>query len=189
MTIHKLDTLKGNGVYIAIVASLILLAVFGRVMPHPPNFTPMAAVAIFGAAILPRRWALILPLLAMIASDLIIGIYPMFMFTWGAFALIAWLSNRYIKQIKPALVVGASLGASILFYLVSNFGVWLEGRMYPLTATGLLNCYYQAIPFFRNTLLGDLVFTVMLFSLYAFAHSTISSHRLSRQTHTRSARI
>jgi hypothetical protein len=167
MTIPKIDAIKGNGIYIALIVCLIAFAVFGRVLPHPPNFAPMAAVAIFAGALLPRRWAVILPVAAMIASDLVISLYPMFMFTWGSFALIAFLSNILIKNISPFSVIGASLGASFLFYLLSNFGVWLQGKMYAMTLTGLFECYYNAIPFFRNTLLGDILFTSVLFSIYA----------------------
>lgn len=182
MKIQRLDASKGNGIYILLAISLITFAVFGRLLPHEPNFAPVAAVAIFGGAILPRKLALSVPLLAMIISDLFIGLHSLFLLTWASFAAIALLSNFAIKAVKPSLVVGASLGASVLFYVVSNFGVWLEGRMYPMTLSGLLDCYYQAIPFFRNTVLGDLVFTTILFGLYAFAYTAISSRRITLKT-------
>jgi hypothetical protein len=150
---------------------LILLAIFGRMVPHPANFAPIAAVAIFGGAILPRKWALSLPLAAMVISDLIIGLHPLILFTWGSFALIALASNKFIKKVQPLTVVTASLSASVFFYIVTNFGVWLQGQLYPLTLSGLGQSYFNAIPFFRNTVLGDLVFSVILFGAYAFVCS------------------
>lgn len=186
MKIQKMDTTKGNGVYVILAISLIMFAVFGRLLPHEPNFAPVAAVAIFGGVILPRKLAISVPLAAMIISDLFIGLHSLFLLTWASFALIALLSNYVVKAVKPSLVIGASLGASVLFFVVSNLGVWLEGRMYPMTFSGLLDCYYQAIPFFRNTLLGDLLFTSILFGIYALAYSAISSRRLALNSKTMS---
>lgn len=167
MKTTKTGLVQGNGIYILLAIGLVALAIFGRLLPHLPNFTPIAAAAIFGGAVLPKKLALILPISAMVISDILIGLHPLVMFTWGSFVAIAWLSNRYLKEVKPHAVVGASLGASTLFYLVSNFGVWLEGKMYPLDIAGLLDCYYKAIPFFQNTVLGDLAFTAVLFGAYA----------------------
>ena len=151
---------------IVIALSLVVFAVASRLLPHPANFAPIAAIAIFGGAVLPRKWALTLPLGAMIVSDLVIGLHPLVLFTWGSFILIALISNRTIKVIRPTNVVLNSLLASILFYVITNFGVWLQNQMYPMTSTGLISCYINALPFFRNTLLGDLVYTTMLFGIF-----------------------
>ncbi|HSX35835.1 MAG TPA: DUF6580 family putative transport protein [Patescibacteria group bacterium] len=179
MKLQKIDTTQDKGIYLVLAASLIMFAVFGRLLPHPPNFTPIAAVAIFGGAILPRRYALSLPLAAMIISDLVIGLHPLILFTWGSFAAIAVLSSHYMKRLNVVWIIGASLSASVLFYLISNLGVWLQGTMYPMTAAGLINCYYMALPFFRNTVLGDSVFSATLFGLYALAY-TLASNRAER---------
>ncbi len=171
MKINKLDKAEDYKPKIILALILIALVVIGRVaMPYPANFAPVAAVAIFSGAILPRNWALTLPLLAMIISDLFIGMHSLVFFTWGSFILIALLANRFMKKINPLTVVGAGLGASVLFFVVTNFGVWMEGRLYPLTMSGLIQSYYYALPFFRNTLLGDMTFTVSIFSLYAAAY-------------------
>lgn len=174
MKIQKIDDSKDQNILILIASALILVAVFSRLLPHPPNFTSIAAVAIFGGAVLPRRWALSLPVAAMIMSDIIIGFHPLVLLIWASFVAIAFLSSLLIRQAKPPGVVGASFGASIFFYLVSNFGVWLEGRMYPMTLPGLMDSYYMALPFFRNTLLGDLVFTGLLFGVYALVSKLVS---------------
>lgn len=170
MNIHKLNNPSDVTFRILLVSALIAFAIFGRLMPHPPNIAPIAAVAIFGGALLPRKWALSLPLLCMVVSDLFIGLHPLILYTWGSFAAIALISNSYMKKISPSIVAGASIGASILFYVVSNFGVWLEGKLYPLTFDGLVDCYVKALPFFRNTILGDLVFTAMIFGLYVVVY-------------------
>lgn len=154
---------------IALAVSLIIFAVSARLLPHPANFAPIAAIAIFGGAILPRKWAVILPLGAMIVSDLIIGLHPLVLYTWGSFLLIALISNKTLKNIRPTNVALTSVMASVLFFVITNFGVWMQGLMYPMTASGLINCYINAIPFFRNTLLGDLVYTGLLFGIFALA--------------------
>ena len=160
---------------IALALSLIIFAVSSRLMPHPANFAPIAAVAIFGGAVLPRKWAIALPLAAMVLSDLVIGLHPLIWYTWGSFVLIALASHKYVKPEKPMAILGASVGASIFFYLVTNFGVWAQGQMYSMSFAGLIRCYYMALPFFRNTLFGDLFFTGLLFGLYALVYKLAST--------------
>lgn len=177
MKITKLSNNSDTALKVIIVLSLIAFAVGMRLLPHPPNFAPITAVAIFGGAFLPRRWALSLPLAAIVLSDLIIGLHPLILFTWGSFLLIALGSNKYMKQIRTSSVVGASVASSVLFFLVTNFGVWAEGRLYPLTLPGLGNSYVNAIPFFRNTLMGDLVFSAILFGSYVFVYRFVFSKK------------
>ena len=152
-----------------IAAGLIVLVVCLRLLPHPANFAPVAAAAIFGGAVLPRRLAIWVPLLAMVASDLIIGLHNLVLLTWGCYALTALASSYFLR--KPSLVRGASLtlGASIGFFLVTNFGVWAASGMYMHTWAGLARCFEMALPFFRNTALSDMFYTVVLFGAYALA--------------------
>lgn len=165
-----------NRLYLGIALGLIAFAVIMRLLPHPANFTPVMAIAIFGGAVLPRRWALALPLAVMVISDLVIGMHSLVLLTWGSFAVVALFSMRVLShKITPLKVIGASLGASVLFYLVTNFGVWAEGRMYPMTLAGLMESYALAIPFFRNMLIGDLLYSSALFGAYAAAKSLTSS--------------
>lgn len=165
---------------LAIGLALITFAVTFRLVPHPENFAPIAALAIFAGAILPARWALTLPLAAIIVSDLLIGLHSTIFFTWGSFVAIAWLSSRYMKKLKPLTIGFASLGASTFFYLVSNFGVWLDGRLYPPTVEGLISCYYNALPFFKNTLLGDMFYTAVIFSAYFAACKSFDAIKTRR---------
>lgn len=148
---------------------LIALAVMLRLLPHPANFAPIAAVAIFGGAVLPRRIGLWVPLIAMMASDLVIGFYNIMPITWGCFLLIALASSIWLK--KPTLARGSFLtvSSSVFFFVITNFAVWIWGGLYVHTWAGLSQCYTMALPFFRNTFLSDMVYTASLFTVYAFA--------------------
>lgn len=161
---------------------LIILAALTRLLPHPQNFTPLGAIGLFGAAYLNRRWlALLVPFSALFLTDLFLNnvIYRQYYagFTWitsiwiyAAFALVmltGWLALRHQRSTQR--VVLASITASLLFFLVSNFGTWAETAMYPKTAAGLLGCYAAGLPFLGNTVLGDLFFSAVLFGGYAWA--------------------
>lgn len=145
---------------------IILIAISLRLAPHPPNFAPIAAMALFGGAYLNKRYALIVPLLAMLASDFFLGFHNTMIFVYGSFLLTGtiglWLKNH--KNVQN--IIGASLAASILFYLITNFGVWLVSSMYPKSIMGLFQSYFYALPFFRNTIVGDLFFAGLFFGSY-----------------------
>ena len=143
-----------------------------RLVPHPPNFTPIAAMALFaGAQFGDKRLAIVVPLAAMFVSDLILsgGWHAMMPCVYLSFALVVCLGRMVGTRRSPWVLGSASFVGSIAFFIVTNFGVWLVFSMYPKTAAGLSACYIAAIPFFRNTLLGDLFFTAMLFGLFEFA--------------------
>lgn len=152
--------------HILIAMVLIGLAVAARLLPHPANFAPVAAVAIFGGAVLPRRYAITAPLLAMIVSDLIIGLHSLIAVTWGSYALIAFLSNATLAKPSIKKVVGVTIGGSMFFFVVTNFAVWLTSGMYEHTLKGLQQCFVMALPFFRNTATSDLIYTGALFGAY-----------------------
>jgi hypothetical protein len=123
---------------------------------------------------MPRRWALVLPLLAIIISDLIIGFHDLIIYTWGSFALIALLGRWILKgRIKPSRIYSASIASSTLFFVITNFGVWAQGWLYPRTVQGLVDAYVMALPFYRNTLIGDLIFVSLLFGAYALIHALV----------------
>lgn len=115
------------------------------------------------------RLALWLPLAVMVVSDLIIGTHDTMPFTWGAFMLITLLgmSLRDVRN-RWRVPLGA-LGSATIFFVISNFGVWLEGKMYAPTLAGLQECFVAALPFFRTTLLSDLAFSVLFFGAFALA--------------------
>lgn len=159
--------MNSKKISLAIAISLITFAVSLRLLPHPANFAPMAAVAIFGGAILPKRYAIGVPLAAMAISDLFIGFHSLIAVTWGSYAFIAVASSRWLS--KPTLIRGASitLSSSIFFFIITNFAVWLTSGMYAHTWAGLVRCFEMALPFFRNTATSDLIYTGALFGAYA----------------------
>lgn len=145
---------------------IIVFAVILRLLPHPPNFAPIAAMALFGGAYLDKKYALIVPLLAMLISDLFLGLHQTMVFVYGSFLLTGliglWLKKH--KSLKNILL--ATISSSILFFLITNFGVWLVWDFYPKDFYGLIQSYILATPFFRNTILGDLFYTGLFFGSY-----------------------
>lgn len=159
---------------------LIVLGIFSRLISNIPNFTPVMAIALFSGVYLNKKYAIFIPLVLMMISDLIIGLHDVIIFTWGSFLLMG-LIGRWLKNHKNIYtVIGASIFSSVLFFIITNFGVWLVGQWYPRTITGLIRCYAMAIPFFRVNLLSTLLFTVVLFGIYEIAKITIKSERLSK---------
>lgn len=145
---------------------VIGIAVVLRLTPHPPNFAPISAMALFGGAYLNKRYAFVIPLIAMFISDAFLGLHNTVPFVYGSFVL-SGLIGIWIKNTKTLnnIIIGSVL-SSILFYLITNFGVWLVSGMYANTISGLLQSYTLAIPFFRNTLIGDLFYTGIFFGSY-----------------------
>ncbi len=158
---------------------LILLAALSRLLPHPPNFTPITAMGLLGAAYLrPRRVALLIPFAALWLSSLLLdnllyaqyydhfmwfsnpGVYLSFLLVMG----LAFVSFR--KKITVPRIALTTVGASLLFWLTSNFFVWLSSGMYPANAGGLSACYVAALPFLGNALAGDLFFSALLFGAF-----------------------
>lgn len=168
---------------ILVLSGFILIAAISRVFPHPYNFAPMGAMAIFGAAYFTnRKLAFILPLLAFFVSDLLVnnilfsGFYggftlftPGFYWMYGSIALIVFAGIFILKKVNLTSIIGGSLAASIIFYLVTNFGAWLGNPMYPQTIEGLLMSYAAGIPFFHHTVAGDLIYSGVMFGAFEYA--------------------
>ena len=159
-----------NARIVAIVSAVLVAAVL-RLVPHPPNFTPIGAMALFGGAYFGRNWlAFVVPLGALALSDAALGgFYAGMNFVYLSVALIV-LIGWAVQGRRSVLRVGAAaLASSVLFFLVSNFGTWALSGMYPHTAAGLAACYVAAIPFFQNTLAGDLFYATLLFGGFRIA--------------------
>ena len=157
-----------------ILITLIVVAAFSRLIPHPWNFTAVGAMALFAGAHFRQTWVAVLaPLAALLLSDLVFGFYPSIVFVYGAFVLTT-LVGRYLQdKISGRRVAGASLVASILFFALSNFGVWAMDGMYARTFEGLVQCYVMAIPFLFNQVAGDLFYSGVLFGAYALAQNFV----------------
>ncbi len=146
------------------LAVIILFLAFSRLIPHAPNFTPLGAMALLaGAYIKNLRLSIAIPLLAMLLSDAVIGFHSTLLFVYGAVALIVIGSHFWLRRLSLVSITLASLMSAIAFYTVTNFGSWLTHDMYPHTASGLAQAYIAGIPFFKNTLLSNLLFTAIGF--------------------------
>lgn len=182
-----MDTSKLNiklGWIIAIIIVAALCRFINPFIPALSNFTPIGAMALFGAAYFSKKHlAFVIPLVAMFLSDLVLnnvvyaGMYPEYYsaftlvgneWVYLSFGLIILLGFVVLKKVKPLNVLGAAIGASIIFFIISNFGVWITGLMYPKTFSGLIECYIAAIPFFGNTLAGNILYTTVFFGVFEY---------------------
>lgn len=153
---------------IALATSLILLAAVSRLFDHPANFTPVAAVALFAGAYLPRKWGWLVPVVVMLATDAVIGFYDwqVMVVVHGSLVATVFVGYALRRQRSVGSILTTSLGASVLFFLATNAAVWAWGGLYDRTAAGLLQSYAMGIPFFKNTLLGDLFYAGFLFGTF-----------------------
>jgi hypothetical protein len=164
---------KTNNSNLVIAATCILIAAATRFLPHPPNVNAVAAMALFGGAyISDKRIAFIIPLIAMLLTDMVIGFHNTMWAVYIAMAIIVFLGSK-MKKTGTSNVIGFSLIASLLFFLVTNFGTWAMENFYPHTPAGLATAYVAGLPFLKNSILGDLVFNGILFgSFYVFTSRT-----------------
>ena len=136
----------------------------GRLIPHPPNFTPILAAAIYTPYIINDKWiAMLIPLFAMFIADIIIGFHPYMLWVYGAIGISTLLSYWSMRFGKKYIQLGVmTLVSSILFFIITNFAVWLIWDYYPKTIDGLLLCYSMAIPFFQNTIYGTVIYISLI---------------------------
>jgi len=174
--------LKKNLLLIVLFIAIIFL---GRILPHPYNFTPLIAVTLLSSYSLSNKFlAIIIPLFGFWLSDLFMnnyiyagyfGDFTVFNFgmiwTYGAIALVALMGSSFLDKISETKVMLASLSGSTIFYLISNFGVWAFSPMYSKTLVGLVQCYSLALPFYGTSLMGDLVYSAILFGAYQIVFS------------------
>jgi hypothetical protein len=160
-----------------VLACITLYAAAARLIPHPDNATPIAAMALFGGTYFAsKRAAFAVPLIAMLLSDLALGIA---LYGWNAFLFMLYVYASFAATVclglliqprpSPGRIAVAALASSLLFFLVTNFGAWLVYSYYPKTWDGLAACYLAGLPFFRNTLIGDAVCVTILFGGFALA--------------------
>lgn len=145
-----------------IIITFIVIAAVIRLFPHIPNVTPITAMALFsGVYFSNRNYAFMIPLMAMFLSDIFLGFSWITLFVYGSFILVSYIGFAS-KKIKFTTI----LLSSITFFVITNFGVWLIG--YPKTLDGLLQCYTLAIPFFRNSLIGDFFYAGVMYYAFEF---------------------
>lgn len=150
-----------------LLIAFILIAICFRLIPHPPNFTPVTSLALFSGIMFQRKWlSILVPIVAMILSDLVLGFGMISIWVYAAFILVTmsgWFLNK--MNIKSILL------SSMIFFIVSNFGVWVLG--YPHTIEGLLMCYTMAIPFFGYSIIGDLSWGLLIKESYKFVENKV----------------
>ena len=167
-----------NNARLAALLTAIAVAALLRLVPHPPNFSPIDAMALFSGAYVGRRaLAFVAPIAALLLSDLVLGFYHGMATVYATVALIVvvgwWVSSRR----SPLRIGIGALTGSVLFFVITNFGMWLFSGFYPLTSAGLVACYTAAIPFFQNTVAGDLFYAVLLFGSFAVAEHLVPKLR------------
>ena len=156
------------------LAGMILVAAIIRLLPHWPNFTPIGAMALFGGAYFSKKYlAFIVPFLAMFLTDLILGFHATMWSVYLSFGLIVVIGILMINKVKILNIFLASVAASVLFFVVTNFAMWTVGGIYSSDLNGLLECYTAAIPFFSYTLIGNLFFAGIMFGVFEIAKSKI----------------
>lgn len=160
-----------------LILFLFIIGIFSRFIPHLPNFVPLAAIALFSGAYLNRKYAVIVPLVLYVVSDLILGLHNVVFFTWGSIILISFLGTALRDKKTFPNILGFTLISSVLFFIITNFGVWVMG-WYPRTLSGLVQCYVMAIPFFRASLLSNLVYAGVLFGVYELLSDRLKDRKL-----------
>lgn len=167
---------------IILVTIIVVFGIIARLLPHFPNFAPMGAIALFAVAFYKRKSvALILPVTAWWLSDLFLNNTKYATaegFSWFtldqffssiALIIIVVLGGFLLKKLSVSKIILGSTGASLVFFIISNFGVWMKGMLYPKTIQGLIECYTMAIPFYQATFLSDMIYTSMFFgAMYVF---------------------
>jgi hypothetical protein len=165
------------------IVVMCVLAILLRFVPHMPNVVPMAAMALYAGAHMDKRFAAWLPLALYIATDMVVGMHDAVFFTWGSIALISLLGMR-MKDMSMRGACGGTLAGTLLFFAISNLGVWLVGfdhaaavRMYPLTTAGFVACYAAALPFLINSLFGNMIFIAALMSVRSLVRAQSKEER------------
>ncbi len=156
--------------YVFVIA-LIVLAALSRILPHPANFTLIGSLALFLPALFPGKRGILLAPLALFLSDLIIGFYstPLMLAVYGSFILAGLLGILISKDPSPQRIALGALSGAVFFYLVTNAAVWFLSPWYPQTLAGLMSSYVAGLPFLRNQLLADTVFSFALYGALAMA--------------------
>ena len=145
----------------------VAIAILLRLSPHIPNVAPIGALALLLGSTLPKKYATLAIILTMVVTDYFLGFHNLILWVYGSYALICLIPKKF-KDVGVTQQIFYSFSASLVFYLITNFGVWYATGMYEKTANGLLMSYWNAIPFFGNTLVGDFIYTVAFFKLYDY---------------------
>jgi len=160
---------------LTISAIIFALALF-RLLPHWPNVSPVAAMALFGGAYFAdKRLALIVPFVALFLSDLILGLHNSMIFVYAGFALTVAIGFALNNRVTLTNTIFAIVASSVAFFLLTNFGAWMTSGIYAKSAEGLMQAYVAGIPFFQNSLLGNLVYAGVIFGGYRLLQNNVAA--------------
>jgi len=152
---------------LATISGIIFALAIFRLLPHLPNVSPVAAMALFGGAYFAdRRVAFIVPFAALFLSDLVLGLHNSMIFVYTGFAMTVAIGFLLKSRLSMTYTAFAMVVSSLLFFLLTNFGAWMMSGIYPQTTEGLMQAYVAGIPFFQNALMGNLVYAAVLFGGY-----------------------
>lgn len=156
---------------------LVIFCAVMRLLPHPWSLTPVGAASLFSGACFDRkRWAFVVPMASMFISDCFIGFHSLMPVVYATFALIVVLGILLRdRRRSPAFVAGGAVASATIFYIVTNFAMWQISAMYPHTFNGLIACYIAAIPFYGTMLLGDLVYSALLFGTFVWYENRLTA--------------
>jgi len=153
-----------------VISFLIAVAIISRIVPHVPNFTAVSAIALFGAAQYDKKiMAFLVPITVLFLSDAILGFYSGMEWIYITFILITLSGFTLRNRVTIPRVIALSIISSLLVFIITDFGVWLGGGMYPHTWAGFIACYVAALPFLRNEIFGDLFYSGLLFGAFYLA--------------------
>ncbi|MEZ5197347.1 MAG: DUF6580 family putative transport protein [Bacteroidales bacterium] len=155
---------------VVFIVGVVLFGAFMRLMPHWPNFTPILAMALFGGAYFGKKHlAFIIPLAAMLVSDLFLGFHQWMLAVYVSFALVVGIGLLLQSRIKVGTVLLASIASSLLFFIITNFAMWIGSPFYSQNFAGLIQCYTAALPFLNTGILGDLFYSGVFFGGFYLA--------------------
>ena len=153
---------------------MVLIASVSRLIPHPPNFTPIIAIGLFGGAYIKNRsLAVFIPIGAMFLSDLLLGLHGTIYWVYGSLLLVSILGMLLMNKVTIRNCVAAALSGSLFFFFITNFGVWLNSSYYAYNINGIITCYTLALPFLGNTLAGSLFYSAVMFGGYELLKWTV----------------
>jgi hypothetical protein len=162
----------------AVIVSLIVLSAMLRILPHPWNFTPVGAIALFSGAMFRNRCiAFLLPLVSLFAGDVFVGFHKLMLVVYTGFAVSVAIGRGLAENRSVTRIGGAVLLGALQFFVVTNFAMWAVGGFYPKTTAGLASCMVAGIPYFWNTLAGDVLYACVSFGGFALAEKMVPAIR------------
>ena len=160
---------------ILLIIILTLFAIFSRLIPHPPNFTPLLAIALYSGISFKNKTLFVIPLTAMIVSDVFLGYHSSILWVYLSLLIIFYIGYISFKKYSFSNLILLSIASSLMFFTFTNFGVWIIG--YPKTFEGILACYIAAIPFFHNTLFSTILFSSIFHFSYKYSISVFGTKK------------